>query len=162
MKLYLIRHGQSEGNVRQVFHGQFDYPLTAQGRQEALLCGEKLRDVPLTHCYASDLQRARDTAALALQGRDVPITLLPALREQNVGDMEGLTWEEMEQLHPELLDGFLHRWFDTTPPGGESGQEMEGRVSAALAEILAGKEPDEIGSAGLRRYEFDGFAVITR
>ena len=67
MKLYLIRHGQSEGNVRQVFHGQFDYPLTAQGRQEALLCGEKLRDVPLTHCYASDLQRARDTAALALQ-----------------------------------------------------------------------------------------------
>ena len=63
MKLYLIRHGQSEGNRLQVFHGQFDYPLTAQGRQEALLCGEKLRDIPLTHCYASDLQRARDTAA---------------------------------------------------------------------------------------------------
>ena len=92
MKLYLIRHGQSEGNRLQVFHGQFDYPLTAQGRQEALLCGEKLRDISLAHCYASDLQRARDTAALALQGRDVPITLLPALREQNVGDFEGLTW----------------------------------------------------------------------
>ena len=82
MKLYLIRHGQSEGNVLQVFHGQFDYPLTAQGRREALLCGEKLRDVPLTRCYASDLRRARDTAALALRGRDVPVTLLPALREQ--------------------------------------------------------------------------------
>ena len=146
MKLYLIRHGQSEGNVRQVFHGQFDYPLTAQGREEALLCGEKLRDVPLTRCYASDLQRARDTATLALQGRDVPITLLPALREQNVGDMEGLSWEEMARLHPELLDGFLHRWFDTTPPGGESGQAMEGRVSAALAEILA-KDQDALIAA---------------
>ena len=81
MKLYLIRHGQSEGNLRQVFHGQFDYPLTAQGREEALLCGEKLRDVPLVRCCASDLRRARETAELALSGRDVPITLLPALRE---------------------------------------------------------------------------------
>ena len=60
--------------------------------------------------------------------------------------MEGLTWAEMERLHPELLDGFLHRWFDTTPPGGESGQEMEGRVSAALAEILA-KDQDALIAA---------------
>ena len=114
MKLYLIRHGQSEGNLRQVFHGQFDYPLTAQGREAALRCGEKLRDVP--------------------------ITLLPALREQNVGDLEGLTWEEMGTLYPELLDNFLHRWFDTTPPGGESGRMMEKRVAAALEEILARDE----------------------
>ena len=42
------------------------------------------------------------------------------------------------------------------------GGEMLGKTADALAEILAGKEPDEIGSAGLRRYEFDGFAVITR
>ena len=52
----------------------------------------------------------------------------------------------MERLHPELLDGFLHRWFDTTPPGGESGQEMEGRVSAALEEILA-KDQDALIAA---------------
>ena len=50
MKLYLIRHGQSEGNLRQVFHGQFDYPLTAQGREEALLGGEKRREVLLVRC----------------------------------------------------------------------------------------------------------------
>ncbi len=140
MKLYLIRHGQSEGNLRQVFHGQFDYPLTAQGREEALLCGEKLRDVPLVRCCASDLRRARETAELALSGRDVPITLLPALREQNVGDLEGLTWEEMGTLYPELLDNFLHRWFDTTPPGGESGRMMEKRVAAALKGILTRDE----------------------
>ena len=42
------------------------------------------------------------------------------------------------------------------------GGEMLGKTADALAEILAGKEPDEIGSAGLRRYKFDGFAVITR
>ena len=130
MKRYLIRHGQSEGNLRQVFHGQFDYPLTAQGREEALLCGEKLRDVPLVRCCASDLRRARETAELALSGRDVPITLLPALREQNVGDLEGLTWEAMGPLYPELLDTFLHRWLDTTPPGGASGRMMEKRGAA--------------------------------
>ena len=48
---------------------------------------------------------------------------------------------------------------------GEKLQKLrsrEGLSQDALAEILAGKEPDEIGSAGLRRYEFDGFAVITR
>ena len=47
MKLYLIRHGQSEGNVKDLWYGRSDLPLTELGRQQAAQVGQKLRDIPL-------------------------------------------------------------------------------------------------------------------
>ena len=61
MILYLVRHGQSEGNVKRYFHGQTDYPLTDHGREQAREVAEKLKDATFTRCCTSDLQRARDT-----------------------------------------------------------------------------------------------------
>ena len=57
MYMYLVRHGQSVGNVRRTFHGQTDYPLTEEGRRQARQAAEKLREIPFTRCCASDLRR---------------------------------------------------------------------------------------------------------
>ena len=70
MKIYLIRHGQSEGNVRNLWYGITDLPLTDLGRAQAAQVGEKLRDVPLAAAYISPLSRASETADIALRGRD--------------------------------------------------------------------------------------------
>lgn len=48
MYMYLVRHGQSVGNVRRTFHGQTDYPLTEEGRRQARQAAEKLREIPFT------------------------------------------------------------------------------------------------------------------
>ena len=136
MYLYLVRHGQSEGNVLRTFHGQTDYPLTEKGREQARLAAEKLRDVSFARCCASDLTRARETARICLEGRAVEAEACPALREQDVGEMEGLTWEEMEERYPHLLHPYIEDWFHTIPPGGESPEEMEERVAAWVEDTL--------------------------
>ena len=136
MYLYLVRHGQSEGNVLRTFHGQTDYPLTELGRQQARQAAEKLRDVSFTRCCASDLSRAWNTALPCLEGRNVAPEACPALREQDVGAMEGLTWEQMEERFPHLLHPYIEDWFRVTPPGGESPDQMAARVGACVDDIV--------------------------
>lgn len=136
MYLYLVRHGQSVGNVVRTFHGQTDYPLTEKGREQARSAAEKLRDVPFARCCASDLSRAWETAKICLEGRDIVPEPCPALREQDVGEMEGLTWEEMEARYPDLVQPYIEDWFNVTPPGGESPEEMAARVSACVGGII--------------------------
>ena len=71
MYLYLVRHGQSDGNERQLFFGSSDHPLTQLGREQARQAADKLREVSFTRCVSSDLARCWDTAELCLQGRNV-------------------------------------------------------------------------------------------
>ena len=139
MYLYLVRHGQSEGNVLRTFHGQTDYPLTEKGRQQAREAGEKLKSdgVVFTRCCASDLSRAWDTAQACLAGYEVKAEVCPALREQSVGDIEGLSWDEMGERFPGLREQYIGDWAHTTPPGGESPEVMLARVGACVDEIIA-------------------------
>ena len=84
MRLYLVRHGQSEGNVAKTFHGHTDYPLTELGREQARQAGEKLKDTAFVRCVASDLSRAWDTALSCVAGRGMIPERCPGLREQFV------------------------------------------------------------------------------
>ena len=139
MYLYLVRHGQSEGNVIRTFHGQTDYPLTEKGREQAREAGEKLKadGVVFTRCCASDLSRAWDTAQACLVGYDVKAEACPQMREQFVGDIEGLSWEEMGERFPGLREQYIGDWANTTPPGGESPEVMLARVGKFVDEVIA-------------------------
>lgn len=153
MYLYLVRHGQSEGNVVRTFHGQTDYPLTERGREQARQAGEKLKGVSFVRCLSSDLSRARDTAEACVAGRGMTVELCPALREQDVGEMEGLSWEEMGERFPGLRERYIEDWYRTQPPGGEHPETMMARV-AALVDELIGRNEDVLlvghfGSFGL-------------
>ena len=88
MYLYLVRHGQSVGNVRQLFYGWSDHPLTDVGRADARAAGKKLKAAAFTRCCASDLSRAMETTRLCLGDRDIPIEPCPGLREQDMGEFE--------------------------------------------------------------------------
>ena len=136
MYLYLVRHGQSEGNVLRSFHGQTDYPLTDRGRAQAREAADKLKEVSFSRCLASDLVRAWDTALACVEGRGIPVECCPALREQNVGDMEGLSWDEMGARFPGLRERYIEDWYHTQPPGGEHPEAMMARVSALVDELL--------------------------
>lgn len=142
MHLYLVRHGQSTGNERKLFFGMTDYPLTGLGHQQAREAADKLREdhVVFRRCCTSDLARAWDTAAPCLEGRDVEAEPCPALREQDMGEFEGVSWEEAQALHGDLVMRLVTDWFHTTPPNGESPAEMEARVGACVDEIIASGE----------------------
>ena len=137
MILYLVRHGQSEGNVKRYFHGQTDYPLTGLGHEQARQAAEKLKDASFTRCCASNLQRAWNTALACLEfHKDVTPEACTDLREHFVGDMEDMPWEEAERRFPGIPEKFISDWFHTVPPGGEDPQVMLKRVSRCIDSII--------------------------
>jgi len=92
----LARHGESEYSVRGLVNGDpsVRVPLTAQGRDEARLLGERLRGRELDLCVTSDFERAEETASVALAGRDVRRLVVPELGDIHMGSFEGKTLEE--------------------------------------------------------------------
>lgn len=147
MILYLVRHGQSEGNVKRYFHGQTDYPLTDLGRQQAAEVAEKLKDATFTRCCASNLQRAWNTALACLEYHpNVTPEACTDLREHFVGDMEDLPWEEAERRFPGIPEKFMKDWFHTVPPGGEDPQDMLVRVGRTIDAIIQRGEDTLVAS----------------
>lgn len=137
MKIYLVRHGQSEGNVKNLWYGSSDLPLTDLGREQARLAGQKLRDVPFSACYSSPLSRAHHTAQLVMEGRSEPLHIVPDLREQHMGLFEPKTVEEIRAEDPDFFRALMADWVHLTPPEGEPFDTgLAPRVAKILDELV--------------------------
>jgi alpha-ribazole phosphatase len=135
--VYLVRHGEVELAAEGRFFGHTDVELSAAGRIQVEALARQLAPEPIDAVYASDLRRARESAAPLAGTRGLAPVLVPALREMAMGRWEGLTFREIREREPETVAA----WFgnlETFPfPGGESLQDLRARVLPALAEILA-------------------------
>ncbi len=137
MKIYLVRHGQSEGNLKNLWYGSSDLPLTELGREQARLAGQKLRDVTFSACYASPLSRALDTAKLVMEGRPEPMHIVPDLREQHMGLFEPKTVEQIRAEDPGFFRALMADWVHLTPPEGEPfDTSLAPRVAKVLDELV--------------------------
>ena len=137
MYLYLVRHGQSEGNAKRLFFGHTDYPLTALGREQARQAAKKLSSVSFSRCVTSDLLRAWETAQICVGARALRPEKNAALREQFMGALEGCDWAQSRALYGDMIDAFVHNWYDTVPPTVEPPASMEARVAACVNDVLA-------------------------
>ena len=90
MKLYFIRHGQTDWNIVKRLQGATDIPLNENGEELARRTGEGMKDIPFDLIYTSPLKRAFRTAELVRGNRDIPIISDDRLREICFGDYEGL------------------------------------------------------------------------
>lgn len=133
--IYIARHGETEWNAQQRIQGHTDVALSERGRAQAQMLADRLADTPLAAAYASDLQRAANTARAVIGDRNIPLTLTPALREYHKGIFEGLTPAECEQQHPDLYAASLVNDLDFAPPGGESIRQTSARMHAIVQQI---------------------------
>ena len=137
MRLLLVRHGESLGNVTQVLQGRDD-PLTDRGRRQA---GEIAAHLATSHnvraIYASPLARAYETAQII--GARIGIDPQPreGLAEINVGSAVGLTFENWTARFPDEARRFRTQGIDYTFPEGESGRQLGARIAADLDRIVA-------------------------
>lgn len=136
MYLYLVRHGESVGNAEKLFFGQRDYPLTKLGREQAGQAAEKLKGISFTRCCASNLSRAWETAQICLAQREIWPERCSGLREQNMGELEGLTWEQACGKYGEALERYLEDWRYPLPTV-ETCEAMLTRVADCVDEIVA-------------------------
>ena len=132
MRVYVIRHGQSEANLADLYAGWLPVHLTDKGRQQAESAQVQLRDIRMDRVFCSDLQRAKETAAIIFpENQEEPTD---ALREIGVGRLEGLTVRECEERWPEEY-ARAEAEQDFSFFGGESGVEMRERIHGFLGEM---------------------------
>ncbi len=134
--LYLIRHGQTEANVRHRLAGHTDVPLDELGEIQARQVGERMRAIALHNVISSPLQRALRTAnEVALHHRLVPHED-HRLKEMHFGVAENLTLTEAAQLHPEIFTMVQDPGIaDFAWPGGDRQSDFHSRVFRAFVDI---------------------------
>jgi len=130
-QLAIVRHGQSQYNLENRFTGFADVDLTAQGREEAVMCGRKLNGMQFEACFTSVLKRAIETLDIILETigqKQLPIYKDAALNERNYGDLQGLNKAETADKYGSDQVTLWRRSFDIAPPGGESLKQTQERV----------------------------------
>jgi len=143
-QVLLIRHGQSEGNAEGRFGGHTATPLSPRGRKQALATARVLVRQKLNAIYSSDLARAIETARPLSKLTHLPIQPSRAFRERSVGVMEGLTFEEAAEAHPEQYAALLRRDFEHVVSGGESYRQLLDRARRKLDEAIAANKGGRI------------------
>jgi len=131
--LVLVRHGQSEWNLKNLFTGWRDVDLTDLGREEATAGAEKLkaRGLKFDIAYTSALQRAQKTCQIILDtvGQpDLQTIRDQALNERDYGDLSGLNKDDARAKWGEEQVHIWRRSYDVPPPGGESLKDTGARV----------------------------------
>ena len=143
MLLYLVRHGETEANRKGLALGQADIPLNEHGLWQAGRLAVALAAEPFAAIYTSPLKRAQDTAAAIAEPHGLSPLIEPGLIEMDIGELDGLTFAEVRERFP----GLLEKWATpegqaTTLFGGESLAGVQERAWRAL-EAMASRHGDE-------------------
>jgi broad specificity phosphatase PhoE len=137
MRIYFLRHGETDWNVQKRMQGRTDIALNSNGVRQAMLWRPFFDRIHLSGVYSSSLSRAMETAVLATRR---PPCIIDDLAERNYGEWEGKIWRDIAGSDPD----FDQRWrrANSKPPGGESRLEMQARVYRAMDSIVASHDAD--------------------
>jgi broad specificity phosphatase PhoE len=135
-QVLLIRHGQSEGNAEKRFGGHTATPLSPLVLRQAEATAAAIAGESINAIYSSDLLRATETAQPLSLITKLDVHQTGAFRERSVGVMEGLTFQEAAENHPEQYAALLRRDFDHVLTGGESYRQLLDRAWMKLDAVL--------------------------
>ncbi len=128
MKLWLVRHGQTQANVDGLYSGISETSLTEKGIVQAETVGNMLNKVAFDKVLCSELSRAQHTTQLILQQRNVPVVTEPRLNEMNFGDWEMRHHRDLQHQDAENYAAWCNDWQNVVPKNGEGFQVFSQRV----------------------------------
>lgn len=143
MELILVRHGETEENIRGMYIGWSDVPLNENGQRQACLAKDKLKEEPISRIFCSPLKRAADTAKKINLEHGIDIEYIEKLKERNFGIWECLTWSEIKNQYPSEYDLLEKDWKGYCITDGESSKMAYDRVVSFINELLA-VDSDEV------------------
>lgn len=142
-RIYLIRHGQTDWNADGRWQGHEQIPLNEDGIMQARALAAYLRHHPVSRIYSSDLVRALKTAEIVGEALGLTPIVDVRLRELHLGVLQGLTRAQIEQQHPQELEGFARDYLGYRVTKGESRLELQQRAYAAFEQAAADKHGSE-------------------
>jgi broad specificity phosphatase PhoE len=129
MILFLVRHGETESNRNSLALGRADVPLNSRGLAQAARLGNALADDPISAVYSSPLIRAQQTAATVASRRGLSVQVKPGLIEMDIGEADGLTFPQVRERFPGLLETWVSDAGPEHPmPGGERLTDVQRRA----------------------------------
>ena len=134
MKIFLIRHGETTGDVEDRYGGMYDDHLTEKGVQQLERTAQLLAGKRIDIVYSSTLIRARESAEIINAVLNTTVTFSEGLRERDYGVLGGLTKEEAMEKYPEAVE--LHKDSENTDPEGESKSDFIQRVTETFNAIV--------------------------
>lgn len=133
-KIFLIRHGQTDGNARKQYCGLLDLELNETGRLQVERLACRLKKDSIYRIYASDRKRAMQSARIIFKGRR--INKIAGLREINFGIFEGKNHQEIRESNADIYEKWMSDPYNTVVPGSESLMDFQRRVTRALEKIV--------------------------
>ncbi|MEW6173039.1 MAG: alpha-ribazole phosphatase [Bacillota bacterium] len=143
-RIYLIRHGETIWNHALRYQGHADIALNERGILQAEALARRLEVERFAAFFSSDLCRALDTARIIARPHGGGVKTLPALREIDFGEWEGLTRDEIKAGFPEVSQQWWTTPCSTRLPGGETLSEVTERAVGALKQIAASHKDEQV------------------
>jgi len=143
-RFWLLRHGEPAAEARQRCYGSLDVGLSDAGRRQMARVAGHLRHQPIAVIYSSPRSRAIESARILAGESGRPIEIVPAFREIDFGEFEGLTYDEIAARHPETYRRWMEAPTEVRFPGGECFRDMRARVLDAFAAIRRRREGETI------------------
>ncbi len=146
MKIYLVRHGQTDANISGIYQGNMDVPLNDTGVKQAYLLGERLKNQPIDVIYSSHLKRARSTAQAIVEHHDLNPIIKKDFQEISLGEWQGKSRETVQEEYKDFLEARKanNDVYNTPAPGGESFKELEVRSMRQLHEVIANEDKEHV------------------
>lgn len=135
MKILLIRHGQTTGDIENRYGGQYDDTLTSEGVGQLHDTAQKLVSKKIDKIFTSSLKRAQESTEIINKVVQTEVDVIHDLRERNYGVLGGLTKQDAIEKYPEAVE--LHKNPDNTDPEGESRLDFVTRVEKAFNSIVS-------------------------
>lgn len=137
MRLFLVRHGETDWNKKGIFRGTADVPLSDTGRAQVASLGKAFFDNPIRKIYSSPLSRALDTAKAIARGhrQERIITIDEGLTDIDRGKWEGLTHQQAKEKYPELYEKWLLTPQEVQFPGGNTLPHIQNQARAVIDRI---------------------------
>jgi probable phosphoglycerate mutase len=134
--LYLIRHGQTDWNVRHLIQGQTDISLNLEGQTSARELAQEFKDIKFDRVYSSDLLRAKETAEIIALEHKLAVETTRALRERYFGEFQGKTPDHLQELNDTLASLTDEERYSYTHNGMvESDKDIMDRFITFIREI---------------------------
>ena len=143
MKLVLVRHGETQWNKSNRFQGQDDVPLNRRGLAQARQTARSLAKSPCAALYSSPLIRTMQAAQEISQAVGKPVEEMDGLKELSLGDLEGVTGEEMRAGWPEVYDAWRDNPAKAVMPNGESLAQLQARAWEAFLKLESAHQDDD-------------------
>jgi 2,3-bisphosphoglycerate-dependent phosphoglycerate mutase len=139
--LYVFRHGQTDDNANYIFSGWRESELTQEGKDQALILADKLKDKKIERLISSPQIRAIETMKIVMSknenAKNLPIETDERIKERSYGDFTGKSKLEIQLKDPEDLKK-IRRSYDFVPPNGESIEMVCKRVEEFCEELVKG------------------------